>query len=117
MESRLSSHDATFDPPTDSSNDDESEMLTPAAYLEDNRFDPSIMVEDDEWHNHGCNQLENGLAQLDERSQDILRKRWLADKKVTLQELAKFYGVSAERIRQVESNALKKLKKFLKNKY
>ncbi len=112
MELRLNSYDMAFDAPGDA-DDEETETLSPAGYLEDNRYDPAIIVEQNDWEEHGLMQLHKALAKLDARSQDILQKRWLSEKKVTLQQLAKHYKVSAERIRQIESNALKKLKKSI----
>jgi RNA polymerase sigma-32 factor len=112
MEQRLNTHDMAFDAPGDA-DDDEAEALSPAGYLEDNRYDPALIVEQSDWEEHGLMQLHKALAKLDARSQDILQKRWLSEEKVTLQQLAKHYKVSAERIRQIESNALKKLKKSI----
>jgi RNA polymerase sigma-32 factor len=109
MEKRLSMQDVAFDAPVDS--DDEDEVFAPSAYLEDNRYDPAALVEQDEWEKHGHKQLQRAFKKLDARSQDILQQRWLSEDKSTLQELANHYKVSAERIRQIESNALKKLKK------
>jgi len=111
MEKRLSMQDVPFDAPVDS--DDEEEMLSPSAYLEDRRYDPAAMVEDDEWETHGQGQLQHAFAKLDKRSQDILQKRWLDEDKTTLQALAEHYHVSAERIRQIENDAIKKLKKHI----
>jgi len=110
MELRLNSHDLSFDMPVDA-DDDNAEILSPVGYLEDNRYDPADLVEQSEWKTHGHRQLHQALAKLDVRSQDILQKRWLSENKTTLQELANHYKVSAERIRQIENNALKKLKK------
>ncbi|OUD14160.1 RNA polymerase sigma factor RpoH [Thioflexithrix psekupsensis] len=109
METRLSMHDMAFDPPAEG--DDDSDALSPAGYLEDVRYDPAAMIEQDEWEEHGHDQLHQALQKLDARSQDILKKRWLSEQKATLQELAAHYQVSAERIRQIENNAMKKLKK------
>ncbi|MCP4698280.1 MAG: RNA polymerase sigma factor RpoH [Gammaproteobacteria bacterium] len=111
METRLSSHDAGFDGPMDS--DDDTEMLSPAGYLEDHRFDPAEVVESNEWRSHGNSLLETALQCLDPRSRDILRQRWLTEDKSTLQNLGQHYKVSAERIRQIEQNAINKLKKNL----
>jgi RNA polymerase sigma-32 factor len=112
MEMRLSCNDSGFDAPLDQ--DDDMENFAPAAYLEDERFDPGRLLEESDWEEHGHQRLENALAQLDARSCDILRQRWLRDdEKVTLQELATQYSVSAERIRQIEQNAMNKLKKNL----
>ena len=108
MENRLSSTDAAFDSPT-STNDDE-EMMSPAQYLEDKRYDPEMMVANEEVEKVNNAILMEALKLLDGRSKDILLRRYLADKKATLHELADEYGVSAERIRQIETGALKKLK-------
>jgi RNA polymerase sigma-32 factor len=109
METRLNTHDMAFDSASDA--DDDEADLAPVAYLEDYRYDPEMITEKEEWEKHGQGQLQMAMGKLDARSQDILQKRWLSDKKVTLQELAIHYKVSAERIRQIESNAMKKLKK------
>jgi RNA polymerase sigma-32 factor len=107
MEIRLNTHDMAFDSANDADDDD----MAPAAFLEDYRYDPAIVTEKKEWEKHGQGQLHLAMRKLDARSQDILQKRWLSEKKVTLQELATHYKVSAERIRQIESNAMKKLKR------
>ena len=111
METRLSSSDAAFDGSPDG--DDDNDTLTPSGYLEDSRFDPADLVEEAEWTAHGNGELAAALGQLDDRSQDILRQRWLREEKSTLQTLAQRYNVSAERIRQIEQNALNKLRKSL----
>ncbi len=108
MEKRLSMQDVAFDAPADS--DDEDDVFAPVAYLEDRRYDPAMIIERNEWEEHGQGQLQQAFEKLDKRSQDILQKRWLNEEKATLQELAEHYQVSAERIRQIESNAIKKLK-------
>jgi len=111
MESRLSGQDVTFDPSAD--DDDESRSLAPAAYLQDSRMDPAVMLESSDWEANRLDALHGALEQLDERSRDILAQRWLTDDKSTLQTLADRYQVSAERIRQLENNAMKKLKAVL----
>lgn len=108
MEQRLNARDSAFD--TFPDHEGESERPAPAAYLEDMRFDPATRVESSEWEEHSADRLHDALAKLDERSQDIVAKRWLNDEKATLQDLADRYQVSAERIRQLEKNAIKKLK-------
>jgi len=109
MESRLSGRDIGFDAPGDE--DDDHAPPSPAAYLVANDEDPSMAYERADSEDNQLQLLREGLAELDARSRDIIRRRWLdADSKVTLQELADEYGVSAERIRQVEANALKKMK-------
>lgn len=108
MEGRLSSRDVAFDSPLDQ--DDDDAWQAPQYYLEDQRSDPALAVESDDWQENSEEQLYVALAALDERSRDILSRRWLADEKATLHELAAKYDVSAERIRQLEQNAMKKLR-------
>jgi len=109
MESRLSGRDIGFDAPSDE--DNENAPPSPAAYLVADAEDPSLAYERADSEDNKLQLLREGMAELDARSRDIIRRRWLdADSKVTLQELADEYGVSAERIRQVEANALKKMK-------
>lgn len=108
MERRLSSHDLAFDAPVDA--DDESALFAPAAYLEDHSNDPAAVVENEDWELSARRQLASALEGLNERSRDIVTRRWLQEEKVTLQELASEYGVSVERIRQIEEQALKKLR-------
>lgn len=112
MEKRLSSQDIAFDAPMDSDDDDDN-FFSPSAYLEDRRYDPADLIEKYEWEIHGHDQLKQALEQLDARSQDIVQQRWLGENKATLQELAGRYQVSAERIRQIENEAFKKLKNCL----
>jgi RNA polymerase sigma-32 factor len=108
MESRLSGRDIGFDLTAD---DDDHAPPAPAAYLMTQEEDPSQAYERADSEDNQLELLREGLLQLDKRSRDIIKRRWLdADSKVTLQELADEYGVSAERIRQVEANALKKMK-------
>jgi len=108
MESRLSGQDVGFDLPTD---DDESTYMAPAAYLEGLSVSPDDAAEAEDWEQHHRSLLFAGIENLDHRSRDIIQRRWLnPDSKDTLQELADEYGVSAERIRQVEANALKKMR-------
>ena len=109
MEKRMSTSDTAFDGPQD--HDDDEFVATPAAYLEDNRYDPATLVEDKQWETKRVDKLNSVFTSLDARSQDILKRRWLSDDKATLQELADEYKVSAERIRQIESSAMKKLRK------
>jgi RNA polymerase sigma-32 factor len=109
MESRLSGRDIGFDAPTDDDNDHA--PPAPMAYLESHNADPSLAYEQDDDESNQLDLLREGLAKLDERSRDIIRRRWLEDgSKTTLQDLADEYGVSAERIRQIEANAMKKMK-------
>ncbi|PXZ08575.1 RNA polymerase sigma factor RpoH [Gilliamella apicola] len=109
MESRMAAQDMSFD--IDSDNDDNS-IVAPALYLEDSNSDFSKSIENDNWENDATDKLHDALSQLDERSQDIIKARWLDadDSKSTLQVLADKYSVSAERIRQLEKNAMKKLR-------
>ena len=108
MESRLSGRDMAFDAPADS---DEDEKPAPVAYLVDNNADPYHALENASEEESELDSLQKGLAKLDARSRDIITRRWLKDgDKATLQELADEYGVSAERIRQVEVNAMKKMR-------
>jgi len=108
MEKRLSSHDMSFDMPTDESS--EETAFYPANYLEQYGADPSELLENADWEDHGQDLLSEAMAKLDARSIDILTSRWLAEDKATLHELAAKYNVSAERIRQLEQNAMKKIK-------
>ena len=106
MESRLSGSDIAFD----MSNDDDDEHYAPAAYLTDQRADPASALEIDDTQSQQLDTMAASLAALDERSRDIIQQRWLNENKATLHELADTYQVSAERIRQIENNALKKLR-------
>ena len=90
--------------------DDEIPYVAPVAYLESKSQDPEMETESADWTNHNNTLLYAGLDELDERSQDIIRSRWLQDGKMTLQELANRYGISAERVRQLEANALRKMR-------
>lgn len=112
MEERMSGSDAPFDGYADS-DDDDNLFVAPSAYLEDLRMDPASQIEASDWENHNNEQLHAALSSLDKRSRDILEKRWLDENKATLHDLAGKYNVSAERIRQLEASAIKKLKKFL----
>ena len=111
MEQRLSAHDASYDPLVE--HDSDSDRPAPAAYLQDLRFEPAARAESDDWEDYSEAQLAHALGQLDERSRSIIARRWLAERKTTLQALADEYGVSAERIRQVEKNALRKLRRLI----
>jgi RNA polymerase sigma-32 factor len=111
MEGRLSAYDAGFDAGAD--DDEDSVFQAPANYLEDKRFDPATLLEDADWESNSVSGLESALAQLDDRSRDIIQQRWLSEEKSTLHDLAAQYGVSAERIRQLEKNAMKKVKGFI----
>jgi RNA polymerase sigma-32 factor len=107
MERRLSARDTLFDPAPDA---DDDHAFTPAAYLPSPDADPAMLVEKSDWNDDATSRMADALDELDERSRDILECRWLAEKKQTLHQLADKYGVSAERIRQIESNAIKKLR-------
>ncbi|MBL4287831.1 RNA polymerase sigma factor RpoH [Vibrio fluvialis] len=109
MESRLAAQDATFEMSNDD-DDNPNAYTAPMLYLEDKHSDLAENVEAQNWEAHTNQRLALALSSLDERSQHIVRSRWLDDQKATLQELAEMYNVSAERIRQLEKNAMKKLK-------
>ncbi|CRL62216.1 MULTISPECIES: RNA polymerase sigma factor RpoH [Proteus] len=109
MESRMSAQDMAFDMTADDS--DDSHPIAPVLFLEDKSSDFADGIEEDNWDNHAADKLTSAIETLDERSQDIIRARWLDDdNKSTLQDLATKYGVSAERVRQLEKNAMKKLR-------
>ena len=108
MEGRMAGQDTSFD--GYAGDDSDTAYQAPAHCLEDSNSDPSLLLEDSDWSDSSIARLRGALAQLDERSRDILQKRWLSEDKATLHELADTYGVSAERIRQLEKNAMKKLK-------
>jgi len=107
MEGRLSSRDIGFDAPE---GDDDAAWQAPQYFLEDKQADPGQLVEAAEFADDNAARLQQALAALDDRSRDILERRWLVDDKATLHELAATYDVSAERIRQIEANAMKKLR-------
>jgi len=112
MESRLSGQDISFDPVV--AGDDDELRLTPSTYLTAPvSADPALELEQSDWEQQSSGRLHHALAQLDERSQTILEQRWLADQKATLHKLADQFGVSAERIRQLEKNAINKLKTLM----
>ena len=107
MESRMTGQDLGFDLPV---GEDDSEAYTPSMYLEDNSSNFADELEDEEQMGEATAQLAYALSTLDERSQDIIKTRWLDENKATLQELADKYNISAERVRQLENAALKKIK-------
>jgi RNA polymerase sigma-32 factor len=107
MEQRLSARDMSFDPAPDS---DEEESYGPSLYLPAPGADPAELVEESEWDADMSERLGAAVTRLDKRSRDILQRRWMAEEKATLHELAAEYGVSAERIRQIESAALKRIR-------
>ena len=112
MEARISGYDASFDPYGERDEAGERTMA-PAAYLQDVRMDPTTQLEQEDWDAHNEERLRQAMDDLDERSRDILQQRWLADDKKTLQDLADKYQVSAERIRQLEKSAFKKIRSTL----
>ncbi len=107
MESRLSGRDIGFDAPDE---DNDNAPPSPVAYLRDASDDPAMAYERESHEDDQLELLRDGLAELDQRSRDILKRRFLGEPKATLQELADEYGVSAERIRQIEATALKKMR-------
>ena len=112
MENRLSNQDMAFDlNPEDDG--DERETSAPIHYLQQADADPAEVLESNEWGKHRETHLATAIEQLDDRSRDILASRWLNEEKLTLHDLAARYNVSAERIRQLENSAMKKLKKAL----
>lgn len=110
MEGRLSAVDTTFDM---SDSDDDDNFLAPVNYLEDSRYDPARLLENSDWEESANNHLYQAIESLDERSRDIIQRRWLSEEKPTLHELAEQYQVSAERIRQIEKNAMNKVKALI----
>ena len=108
MERRLNAKDMTFDAPVG-----EDDTYSPSMFLEADTLDPAEQAESDNWQDIQSRKLQLALATLDERSQDILQQRWLTEDKATLHQLAAQYGISAERIRQLENNAIKKLQKAM----
>ena len=106
----MSGQDVAFDLRED---DDEDTTVAPAAYLQTATVGPDEELEESQWEVHNHDRLQAALSTLDERSQDIVQRRWLDDSKSTLQDLADKYEVSAERIRQLENNAIKKLRNAL----
>lgn len=111
MEMRLANTDTAFD----AYDDDEDSHTAPVAYLEDHSLSPAQASEDANWSEEGHQKVHQALEKLDERSQDIIRVRWLNENKLTLQDLADKYQVSAERIRQLEKNAIGKLRKAMED--
>ncbi len=108
MEMRLTSRDATFDAPAD--DDEDSVAYSPSLYLESKGADPAELIENNDFEDDNNSRLAEAVKSLDDRSQSILQRRWLDDKKATLHQLADEFGVSAERIRQLEKNAMKKVR-------
>ena len=111
MESRMSNADVPFDMDNDA--DDDSYHAAPAGYLQDMRFNPEVLATQSDQEDVRQTQLRTALTALDPRARDIVQRRWLDEKKPTLHELADEYGVSAERIRQIEMKALDAMKNIL----
>ena len=109
MEQRMSSHDVSFDPYS-ADDSEEGNTYRPADYLTNEDSDPMEIVEKEDFARDQINQLQSAISDLDERSQLILKERWLTDDKPTLHELADKYGISAERIRQIEKKAMEKIR-------
>ncbi len=110
MEQRLSAHDLSYDPVPLA---DEEESYGPASYLSASNADPAQLAEDEEWESTSSDRLTAAVQELDPRSRDILQRRWMAEQKATLHELAAEYGISAERVRQIEAAALVRLRRLL----
>lgn len=113
MEERLNSHDEAFDGIDDEGDGGNAGWAAPAHYLEDKRYNPAIQLERSDWSEDQEQRLHKALEILDERSRDILHQRWLNEEKLTLNELAEKYTVSAERIRQLEKNAMQKIREAM----
>jgi RNA polymerase sigma-32 factor len=111
MEKRLSGSDISFDPLADS--DDDEAVYSPSHYLQDEASNPEDIVEKEMMKEENTTSLHKAINELDDRSRDILQDRWLADEKLTLHDLAEKYHISAERVRQIEKNAMKKVKQSL----
>ena len=111
MEKRLSGSDMSFDPLSDS--DDDEATYAPSQYLQDEDANPADIFENESLSEENTSQLYEAINQLDDRSRDILQDRWLADEKLTLHDLAEKYEISAERVRQIEKNAMKKVKQSI----
>jgi RNA polymerase sigma-32 factor len=110
MEKRLAARDLSFDPVPDAGSEDGDETYSPAAYLPAPDSDPALQIENAEWEDTTGDRLAAAMKTLDARSRDILASRWTGDAEATLHDLAGKYGVSAERVRQIEANAIKKLR-------
>lgn len=111
MESRLAARDASFESATDG--DDEDSPFIPSQYLEDENSNPETAIVEADTKYRLLKQMQAALSELDERSQDIIRSRWLQEKKITLQQLATKYAISTERIRQLEKNTLRKIRQAI----
>lgn len=113
MEQRLNALDSPYDAPN--ADDDDDGYRAPERYLHNPNDDPAMVLEKEDTGDQGREKLMFAMEQLDERSQDILQQRWLADEKLTLHDLADKYGVSAERVRQLEKNAMKKIRQYMES--
>ena len=111
MEGRMAAQDAAFDGAA--GDDGEDFVASPAQYLADDSMNPAEIVAEEDWTEQSMAQLREALGQLDERSREIVRLRWLNEPKTTLQTLGTQYGISAERVRQIEAKAMKKLRSAL----
>ncbi len=112
MESRMSGQDVSYDPVVTSEEDDSNQ--TPSSFVSAPKStDPALALEQSDWDQRNSGRLHDALKQLDDRARTILEQRWLAEHKATLHDLADRFGVSAERIRQLEKNAIKKLKQLM----
>ena len=109
MESRLTSYDASFEAQSD---DEDEGRYAPQYYLED-EANPADMIEDADWEESNNTALMEAMEELDDRSRDIVQQRWLNEQKATLHELAAEYNISAERVRQIEKNAMDKIKEAM----
>jgi len=114
MEKRLAARDLSFDPVPDAGSEDGDETYSPAAYLPAPDSDPAVQIENEQWEDTTGDRLQKAIRTLDDRSRDILVSRWTGDATATLHDLAGKYNVSAERIRQIEANAIKKLRGLMK---
>jgi RNA polymerase sigma-32 factor len=110
MEKRLAARDLSFDPVPDAGSEDGDETYSPAAYLPAPDSDPATQIENAEWEDTTGDRLQAAMKTLDPRARDIVVSRWTGEATATLHDLAGKYGVSAERIRQIEANAIKKLR-------
>ncbi len=109
MEGRLSAQDMPYDA-ADDSEDGEKDLSAPVHYLAQAHADPADLLEEDDWGQHKQQRLISAIEALDDRSRDIIKSRWLSEEKLTLHDLAARYNVSAERIRQLENSAMKRVK-------
>ncbi len=112
MEGRLSSQDVAFDAPEEA-DEGERDIASPVHYLRQAHADPADLLEEDDWGDYKQQSLIRAISELDDRSQDIVRSRWLSEEKLTLHDLAARYSVSAERIRQLENTAMKRIRRAM----